>query len=41
VSVRTIMPPLSWRDRPRPSRMNAEFYERPPNEGEVVLGDVM
>ena len=24
-----------------PSRMNAEFYERPPNEGEVVMGDVM
>ena len=23
------------------SRMNAEFYERPPQEGEVVMGDVM
>ena len=23
------------------SRMNLEFYERPPAEGEVVLGDVM
>ena len=23
------------------SRMNAEFYERPPAEGEVVMGDVM
>jgi hypothetical protein len=24
-----------------PSRMNPEFYERPPAEGEVVMGDVM
>ena len=24
-----------------PSRMNPEFYERPPSEGEVVMGDVM
>jgi hypothetical protein len=24
-----------------PSRMNAEFYERPPNADEVVMGDVM
>jgi hypothetical protein len=24
-----------------PSRMNAEFYARPPSEGEVVMGDVM
>ena len=23
------------------SRMKPEFYERPPNEGEVVMGDVM
>ena len=23
------------------SRMNPEFYERPPSEGEVVMGDVM
>ena len=23
------------------NRMNPEFYERPPAEGEVVLGDVM
>jgi hypothetical protein len=23
------------------SRMNKEFYERPPGEGEEVLGDVM
>ena len=22
-------------------RMNPEFYERPPTEGEVVMGDVM
>ena len=22
-------------------RMNPEFYQRPPNEGEVVMGDVM
>jgi mannose-6-phosphate isomerase-like protein (cupin superfamily) len=24
-----------------PSRMNPEFYERPPGEGEIVMGDVM
>jgi hypothetical protein len=24
-----------------PSRMNPEFYQRPPSEGEVVMGDVM
>jgi hypothetical protein len=24
-----------------PSRMKPEFYERPPDEGEVVMGDVM
>jgi hypothetical protein len=24
-----------------PSRMNAEFYQRPPNDGDVVMGDVM
>jgi hypothetical protein len=23
------------------SRMNAEFYQRPPATGEVVMGDVM
>ena len=23
------------------NRMNPEFYERPPAEGEVVMGDVM
>ena len=23
------------------SRMNPEFYERPPAEGEVVMGEVM